>query len=150
MTALVVGVGNPMRGDDAVGPVVAARVAALGLTGVTVLADEEPLTLVELLGCYDDVVVVDATPPGTEPGRVRVCQVGPASPEEPASAVGSHGLGVLEAVGLARALGRLPRRLTVVGVEAATTTTGAPLSVPVEEHLDEAVAAVLGTLPARH
>ena len=34
---LVIGVGNPDRGDDGVGPAVASRVAALGLPGVRVV-----------------------------------------------------------------------------------------------------------------
>ena len=58
--------------------------------------------------------------------------------------IGSHGIGVLEAVELARALGGLAARLTVVGVEAGTLETGATLSAQVAEHLDEATRAVAG------
>ena len=37
VSALVVGIGNPFRGDDGVGPLVASRVARLGLPGVQVV-----------------------------------------------------------------------------------------------------------------
>jgi len=143
--ALVVGIGNRGRGDDAVGPVVADRVAALGLPGVRVVVDGEPLHLVELLAGHDEVVVVDAVRPGRSPGRLRVHTVGEA-PLRHGSTLGSHGLGVAEAVELARALGRLPGGLTLVGVEAATLSEGAPLSAPVRGAVDDAVRAVLGSL----
>jgi hydrogenase maturation protease len=60
----------------------------------------------------------------------------------------SHGIGVAEAVELARALGRLPRRLTLIGVEAAGFEVGASLSSAVADRLDDAVRAVVAALPA--
>jgi len=148
LSALVVGVGNLARGDDALGPLVAARVARLHLTDVEVAVDEEPLTLVEHFGTHHDVVVVDAvrgrrTPPGT----VHVVRVGPAPLRSEAGVLGSHGIGVAEVVELARALGRLPQRLTIVGVEVQVCDVGAPMSEPAQDSLDDAVRAVLDALP---
>ena len=141
--SVVVGIGNRSRGDDGLGPLVAERVAALGLPGVRVLTEAEPLDLVEVLAAHDDVVVVDALAPRGHPGRVVVWSIdGPWPAGTGGRPVGSHGIGVLEAVELARALGGLAARLTVVGVEAGTLETGATLSVPVAEHLDEATRAV--------
>ena len=148
MSALVVGIGNRSRGDDAVGPEVASRVAALGLPGVEVLEYDEPLALVEHLAAHDEVVVVDATAPLDDARSVHVLQVGSDPLRRESPAFGSHGLGVAEAVELARVLGRLPRRLTLVGVAARTFRIGAPLSVEVRDHLDDAVRAVLDALPA--
>ncbi|GAA2145272.1 hydrogenase maturation protease [Nocardioides koreensis] len=149
MSALVVGIGNRSRGDDGVGPLVAARVAELGLPGVEVVTYDEPLALVEHLAGHDDVVVVDAARSrGGRPGAVRVVRVGAAPLPRDAAALGSHGLGVADAVELARALGRLPRRLTLVGVEALVIELGAPLSEPVRDGLDAAVDAVVAALPA--
>jgi hydrogenase maturation protease len=150
VTALVVGIGNTVRGDDGVGPEVAARVAALSLPGVEVLVCEEPLALVEHLGAYDEVVVVDATSPRGAPGRVEVREVG-SGPLARDTAVGSsHGLGVAEAVELARALGRLPRRLTLVGVEGLRFQVGDGVSGPVRERVDEAARAVVEALARAH
>ncbi len=53
VSALVVGIGNPSRGDDAVGPLVADRVARLGLPNVEVVVYDEPLALVEHLAAHD-------------------------------------------------------------------------------------------------
>ena len=148
MTSLVVGIGNRWRGDDGAGPEVAARVAELGLPGVQVVVQDQPLALLEHLADHDEVVVVDAAKRGGPAGRVHVWLVGTAPLPRHRHAVGSHALGVGEVVELARALGRLPRRLTLVGVEAESFRAGAPLSPAVRTHLDDAVRAVTDALTA--
>jgi hydrogenase maturation protease len=140
---LVVGIGNRTRGDDAVGPCVAERLAALHLPGVEVIVEAEPLELLELLDRPGALVVLDAAAPRGEPGRVTVWPV----EELPVAGMsghvrGTHGLGVLETLALARALGRLRARVVVVGVEAASDEPGAPLSSNVRARLDDAVQAV--------
>ena len=148
MTALVVGIGNPWRGDDGAGPEVAARVAELDLPDVQVVVQEHPLGLLEHLAAHDEVVVVDAAQQGGPAGGVYVWLVGLEPLPRHRNAVGSHALGVGEVVELARALGRLPRRLTLVGVEAESFRAGAPLSPAVRTHLDDAVRAVADALTA--
>ena len=148
---LVLGVGNPMRGDDGVGPEVAARVARLDLPGLEVAAETEPLALLDHLRQkpgHDVVVVVDATAPGRHPGRVRVLQVATQPLVRPGRPLGSHGLGVVDAVELARSLGLLPPRLAVIGIEALSDQLGAGLSDPVCARVDEAVGLVLEALTA--
>ncbi len=157
---LLVGVGNRMRGDDGVGPEVAERVAALGIAGLAVATDTEPLDLlVRLPAAGDDrhhgpdgLVVVDATAPRGQPGRVRVLPVA-----EPSAAgwslqappVGSHALGLAEVVELARVLGLLPAYVTVVGVEAGSVALGAGLSGPVRDSVPDAVSVVAGLVAAQ-
>lgn len=50
MTSLVVGIGAPTRGDDAVGIEVAKAVNGMGLAGVDVVESAEPIQLVDLIG----------------------------------------------------------------------------------------------------
>jgi hydrogenase maturation protease len=101
-----------------------------------------------LLGLAD-VVVVDAVRTGRPTGAVSVVDVAtdplPAHP----GAGGSHGFGVAEAVELSRVLGRLPRRLVVVGVEAGTFGQGAALSREVERAVGGALRAVEDALSPR-
>ena len=144
--SLLVGVGNPWRRDNGVGPVVAHRVASLGLSGVDVVVESEPLALLEHLPRRDTVVVVDAGAPGPRPGRVSVLSVAAEPLPRHRSAVSPHGLGVAEVVELARVLGPLPARLVLVTVESCEVTLGPGLSPPVADHLDDAVAAVVGLL----
>ncbi len=144
-TRLVIGLGSPDRGDDAVGPVVARRVARLGLDDVAVLEHEDPTGLIDLwVGA--DVVVVG------EPGGLVVIETG--ADAEPRADLawartgrgGTHAFGLAAAVELGRALHRLPTRLVLVGVEAATFEHGAPLSPAVHKVLDAAVGAVVGAV----
>jgi hydrogenase maturation protease len=51
----------------------------------------------------------------------------------------THAFGVGDAVELARALGRLPRRVVVYGVEGAGFESGAPLSPAVAAAVDDVV-----------
>ncbi|HEY0952828.1 hydrogenase maturation protease [Nocardioides sp.] len=145
MTALVVGLGHADRGDDGVGVVVARRVAELDLPDVVVVDHHDPTALIDLWAGHAPVVVVDAVRSGAPPGRVHRLVVGTNEPALPAasweaSGRGStHGFGLAAAVALARALHRLPERLVVIGVEAASYRHGEPLSAAVAEAVPEAV-----------
>lgn len=156
-SALVVGLGSVDRGDDAVGPAVAAdvgeAVAGRGMPGVRVIDHEDPTALIELMDGHDFVVVVDAVRSGAVPGTLTVRPVGPGQEPLPARAdagpAGTHGLGLAGTIELARALDRLPPQVVVLGVEAVHFEHGAPLSAPVLDAVPRAVEAVLGLLDER-
>jgi len=58
---LVIGYGNPGRRDDGLGPALAARLAALGLPGVTVESDYQlSIEHAQLAALHDVVVFADA------------------------------------------------------------------------------------------
>jgi len=149
---IVIGVGNPDRGDDAVGPEVAARLAEVDLPGLVIRSGTDPLDLVHLWEGAQVAVVVDAVLSGAEPGRITVHEVGARRPDGgPADGSapggrrgpGTHTFGVLGAVALARALGRLPARVVLVGVEVSTVAIGAPLSPEVSRAVPGALQVVL-------
>ncbi len=151
---LVVGLGSPDRGDDAVGIVVGRAVAARHLPDVDVVAHEDPTDLVELWSGRDLVVVVDAVRSGAEPGTLVVVETGTGDQRLPESTWGrtgrggTHAFGLASAVELARALGRLPSRVVLVGVEAASFDHGAPLSPAVAAAVPHAVGRVLAMVGA--
>ena len=148
---LVIGLGSPDRGDDAVGGVVAARIAASSLPGVRVVPLEDPMSLTQLWDGAEAAVVIDAVASGGVPGTVHVREVGAEGEPLPTQAFtaagrgGSHAFGLAGAVELSRTLGTLPRRVTVVGVEAATFAHG-DMSPEVRDRLDDAVRAVRDAL----
>lgn len=155
MSAVVIGLGSPDRGDDAVGPRVARRVARLGLPGVTVVEHEDPTGLIDLWSGSDLAVVVDAVSSGAPPGTLMVMEAG-ADAEPLADRAwartgrgGTHAFGLAAAVELARALHRLPPRVVLVGVEVAAVEHGAALSDPVQASLDDVVAAVAAVVAGR-
>ncbi|MGC8528368.1 hydrogenase maturation protease [Acidiphilium sp.] len=127
--ALVIGLGNPERGDDAVGLHVARRVATLGLPDVAVeAAGGDTLALLDRWAGVGRVVLVDAAAPIALPGRIH--RLDPlAGPLPRDLALGStHAFGLAEAVELARTLLLLPRRMTIYAIEAACFDPGAALS----------------------
>jgi hydrogenase maturation protease len=98
----IIGIGQRLAGDDAVGLAVAARLREQAPPGVEILELDDVADLVPLLASNDRVIIVDALVGGARPGEVRVV-----APEECAvfpRIVTSHGLGVTTAVALARAL----------------------------------------------
>lgn len=136
----VIGCGNPDAGDDGAGIVAVerARRALESIPGVEVLPSVSPVDVVHHLDGSDGVVVADAirTPGGTRrPGTVVRAVAGPEGlPAEIRSSLSSHGLGVAEAVGLAAAIGPVPR-VVVLGIEAETSAAGAGRSPAVERGL---------------
>ncbi len=103
MSTTVVGIGQAFRGDDAAGPAVVRRLRATGLPdGVHALEMPDPSLLVDLLEHEDEVIVVDAVVGGPA-GAVIALDPEHADPSEPV-AVSSHGVGVLQAIALAKQL----------------------------------------------
>ncbi|MFR0354671.1 hydrogenase maturation protease [Streptomyces sediminimaris] len=148
----VIGVGNEFRRDDGVGWAVLARLreraARRPLPPGTVPAtcDGDPGRLIGLWEDADLAVVVDAAHahPGT-PGRVHRLELDGEDLAGPPT-TSSHGLGLGEAVELARALGKLPGRLVVYAVEGADGALGTGLSPAVEAALEPLVRAVEGEI----
>jgi len=65
---LIIGIGNPSRGDDALGPLAAQRLAELALPGVEVLTDFQLQVehALDLLG-RREAIFVDAAATGEAP-----------------------------------------------------------------------------------
>lgn len=146
-TAAVIGIGNEYRHDDGVGPALIAALAHHELAGVRLaISDGEPSRLLTDWDGVDLVIVVDAVLcEPAHPGRIHRTRVEDLRPHTGAS---SHGLGIPEAVALARVLDRLPCRMLVYAVEAADVGLGTGLSPEVAAALPDLVDAVLADLPA--
>ena len=122
---LILGCGNPDRGDDAAGPLAARRLRAMGIAAREHSGDA--LALLDDWQGADDVVVVDAVLTGKRAGAVSVWDALAALPA-PSRLGSSHAFGLAEAVALGRTLGGLPPRITLYGIEAGRFELGAPPS----------------------
>jgi hydrogenase maturation protease len=141
---IVIGIGHRDRGDDAVGRIVAARLRAQAPRGIEVLEhDGEAAALVEWLGGAETAVVVDAASSGEPPGTVSRFDVVASALPRGRHGTSTHGIGLAEAIELARILGRLPSRCLVYGVEAQSFEHGAPLSAAVSAAIEDVVRRVL-------
>ena len=144
---LVIGLGNPFRGDDAVGRVIARRLQELALPDVDVCEESgEGVALMEAWKDATGVILIDAVQSGAAPGTIHRLDVsrGPvASRFFPSS---THAFSVAEAVELARALNQLPARVVLYGIEVRSFRTGEPLSPEVAGAVDEVLKGVCGDL----
>jgi hydrogenase maturation protease len=140
----VIGIGNPLRGDDAVGLLAARRVRELADPEVEVMELEgEPARLIDAWQGARLAVVVDAVKSDAPGGAVMRFDA-TASPLPPSlSATSTHALGLGDAVEIARALDWLPERLIVFGVEGTRFQAGSDLSPAVAAAVQAVAEAVL-------
>ena len=145
---LVLGLGNPLRGDDGVGPRVVKELARRGLPeGVTTLdGGTGGLNLLPMLEGWERVIVVDAAEMGRRPGEfVRFIP----SDVRLASALDSfslHHAGLSEVLALADALDRSLPELIIFGVQPADVGWGEGLSLAVERTLPALIDAVIAEM----
>lgn len=144
---VVIGVGNPLRGDDGIGPAtVEALRGRVPEDTVLVVSDGEPARMLDLWRGADAVVLVEAL----RASRARPGQLHTLTPAEAAGrALGTastHAFGLGECLALAEALDRLPPRLVVHAVEVADVALGAGLSEAVRSALPELTERVVATV----
>jgi len=150
---LVLGLGNILLKDEGVGVHVAkylqeedlpdnVEVIDGGTSGLDVLLSQEP--------AYK-LVVVDAIRAGKKPGTIYKTQLKPVRRgglTEIFSEVGQlnlslHQVGLLDALGAAERLERMPEEITIIGVEPAEVSLGLELTEPVKRSVPRVVKEVL-------
>lgn len=139
---LVVGVGNRYRRDDGLGPAVARRLQDAGYALAVVEASGEGAGLLQIMERSPWVILVDAVSSGAEPGTIHRLDAATPLPKR-LFRYSTHAFGVAEAVELARALGSLPARLVIFGVEGAEFGAGDGLSSAVEQAAERVAALIL-------
>ena len=139
---LVIGIGNPDRGDDGVGRLVARRLRNDAPDDVRIEEqDGDAASLIERLRDGDSVWLIDAAVSGAPPGTIHRTDCTKTAILPARSGASSHGLGVAEAIALARTLHGLPRVCMLFTVEGVTFAPGAAMSA--------AILAAADTLAAR-
>jgi hydrogenase maturation protease len=146
---LVLGMGNPLRGDDGVGGFVLGALRALGnLPCEATLCSAEggdvlgPLTAER----WGRVVIIDAADLGQAPGTWM--RLGPSALAVTALRGSTHRIGLVEALAMAQALGRDPDHVAIFAVQPQSTEWQAGLSQAVLRALPDLVAAVLWEMSA--
>jgi hydrogenase maturation protease len=130
---LVIGVGNDLRGDDGAGLELVRRLGALlpPSAVVAVAHRGEAVSMIELWRDAPAVIIVDAMRSGALPGTIARLDASSAPIAWPRHVSSSHAIGPAETIELSRALGTLPARVIVYGIEGAEFDPGAALSAPV-------------------
>ena len=136
---LVIGLGNEFRGDDGCGPLVARLIAQKRRTGVRVLSSPGDGSGVVLeWGDINAAFVIDCVRSGSSPGKIfRFEPLIEDIPEKVLRPTSSHRLALTQIVRLAQALGRMPQRLIVYGVEGGEFAHGSKITPAVAEAAEQ-------------
>ena len=153
---LVLGLGNPLRGDDGIGPRVVEELEARGLPkGVTALdAGTGGLDILRIIEEWQDVVIVDAA--DMDAGRGEVCPgqfvrftPNQVTVQESSDPFSLHHAGLAEVLALARAMDQALPSIVIFGVQPKEVGWGEGLSPEVEARLPALLEAVLEEVAKR-
>jgi hydrogenase maturation protease len=143
---LILGLGNPLRRDDGIGPRVVELLQQGGLPAGTDALDAGTagFDLLQLLDGPQRVIIVDAADVGREAGQFT--RFTPDQVELMGALEGSlpHRVGLAEILALARALERPLPKIVIFGVQPGSLEWGVGLTAQVETALPLLVESVLG------
>lgn len=147
---LILGLGNPLLGDEGIGGRVIEELRGLELPAGVELADggTAGLGLIGLMEGYQRVIIVDAADMGRPPGHVvrfTPSEVQFKTAEAPLSL---HQIGLGEALVVAEALEMAPAELIIIGIQPGRIEAGVGLSPEVEGAIPQAIRMVLDELDA--
>lgn len=146
-TPVVIGIGNLDRGDDAIGRHVARRLRERCCGSCDIVeARGEASELLELLEGRAAAILIDACVSGAPAGAIRELDMSGSRAPDKGAEMSSHGLGLAQAIELARALGVLPTYCIVLTIEAVSFAHGAAMTPDVAVAVDAAVERAKSTL----
>jgi hydrogenase maturation protease len=140
---IIIGIGNPFRGDDGAGPAVID--ALLGKLPMEITLSKQRGDISELIDCfasYPSVYIVDACSSSAAPGTChRIDGLNEPLPAE--TQVSTHGMTIRQAITLARTLDKLPSKLIVYAISGNQYHMSNTLSPPVANTIDSVVQNIL-------
>jgi hydrogenase maturation protease len=143
---LILGVGNPLLGDDGVGVLAVQQLQERGgfPPHVTVVdGGTDGLGLIPLIERYRRVIVVDAVPMGLPAGTIRRFTWNKVRAAGREQVLSLHQTDLTDALVLAEALRCLPQEVIIYGVQPHTMDWDHPLSAPVERALPALIDALI-------
>lgn len=145
---LILGLGNPLLGDEGIGARVVEELQGLELPdGVTVIeGGTSGLGLIGLMEGYRRVIIVDAADMGQPPGQVVRFTPSEVRFKTTEARLSLHQIGLAEVLALAKALEVAPAELVIVGVQPGRIEGAAGLSLEAERAIPQVIRIVLDEL----
>ncbi|MCD6468873.1 MAG: hydrogenase maturation protease [Thermoplasmata archaeon] len=135
----VVGLGNPLRGDDGVGIVLIERLRECSVKlprGVEILdGGTGGLGLVHVFSRFETIIVVDAVDFGGKPGAYRFFKLDEVESFSSDNVLSSHEDDFLKVLSFFKKLDSSPKKVFVFGVQPKSVSYGMKLSSEVEERV---------------
>ncbi|WP_181684964.1 hydrogenase maturation protease [Halorhabdus salina] len=141
-TRAVVGLGNPYRRDDGVGPAIVDRLSERDLPSTDLLdLGDAGFELVHVLAEYEAVVIVDAVDFDGDPGEIVI--FAPDGTAELRPDRGTHRTAPFELLELAGRIEDAPATVRLVGVQPDDVSYGEGLGQPIANALSDAANTVV-------
>ena len=144
LPVLVLGLGNPLRGDDGVGPAVIEALRQVELPPEVELMDggTAGLGLLTAISGRRHLLVVDAAEMGRPPGTVEVFSPREGALEKSEDSLSPHQLGLAEVLEVAGRLELAPQTVKIFAVQPDRLDWGQELGPAVRNSLSQVVSAI--------
>ena len=146
--ALVIGLGNPLMGDDGLGLAALDRLRTQWELPATVRLVDGGTWGMNLLPLFEDaeaVVLIDAIDAGRDPGELILLERDEV-PRFLGLKLSPHQIDLREVIALAAFRERLPERLVVIGLQPERVEMSAALTPAVARHVGKVVTGVVARL----
>ena len=144
----VIGIGNALAGDDAIGTLAIHALKAKQHNNVDLLeAGLAGLGILDLMNGADTVIFIDAVQSGQQPGAIHRLVI----PDDlglmiqsswGSGTTSTHAFGLGETLILSHTLGTLPSTTLVYGIELGQTDIGTEVSLKVKGVIEKVVSAI--------
>jgi hydrogenase maturation protease len=125
---LILGVGNPLRRDDGIGPLIVGKLDQEELKNVDIQdGGTDGLGLIEYLKEYPRAIIIDAVEMNLEPGAIRSFKLEEVKVNIKADTLSTHGFGLAEVFELMKSL-NIETEVKVIGVQPESIEFGEGLS----------------------
>ena len=144
MSTLVLGIGNPILTDDAVGIKVSEKLEEKNLDITVEQTNEAPMALLDLIVGYDKLIVVDSIKTGKgKPGDILKLSLDDF--EAKMNVASSHGMDIATAFEVGRSLGcHMPQAVSIYAVEVQDTENfSEQCTPPVSERIPRLVKQII-------
>ncbi|AUX10044.1 hydrogenase maturation protease [Halalkaliarchaeum desulfuricum] len=143
----VIGLGNPFRRDDGVGPELIERLQNRNLPNTDVIdIGDHPFQLIHVVKDYEAVLIVDAVDFGGKPGSFKVFD--PAKTDTNQQLRSSHKTDVFELLEVSDTIGE-PTKVRIFGIQPKSFELSEEFSPEIQETIPELTEELLDTVRSR-
>lgn len=134
---LILGVGNPFRRDDGIGPAVIRRLQSENSLQQVDLLDGgiDGFALLDQIKLYEKVLIVDAVDMGLKPGEIRIFSPAEAKMTIRTDALSTHGFGLAETLAFMETL-EISTDVRILGIQAKDIGFGEDMTPEIHSQLD--------------
>jgi hydrogenase maturation protease len=133
---IIIGIGNPLAGDDGIGAHAVDYLQGKLPDEVTLVEGEVySLDLLPFLEGRDQAIFIDGVDIADDPGAVYRFSLEDVAQRLPAPSLSMHDFGIYELIAAARLLDQCPSRITIIAVQVKSLEVGMELSSEVRDSL---------------